>query len=152
MRRFILVLVLCLGCTSFAMAEESVKKIMDSPAKVSGRSTSVWIEHAGADTVGGKLAFRVKELCNSSSLFVLTQKDTPKLTLLMTSLSEFPSRPEIGSAVSVVWVYSESEGTLKSYLGRDVLLVSDNNVQAVAQRLAERTDGMAVKYSYLFEK
>ena len=58
----------------------------------------------------------------------------------------------MGSAFAVVWSYSESEGTLKHYLGRDVGVVSDATAETVAQRLAEGTDVMAVKYSYLFDK
>lgn len=128
------------------------KAIQDAPKAVPGRSTAVAVEHEGTDPVGAKLAFQLKELFNSASLFNLTDKDVPKLKVLISTVSEFAERPEVGSAFAVVWSYSESEGTLKHYLGRDVGVVSDATAQAVAQRLAEGTDGMAVRYSYLFDK
>ncbi len=145
--------ILLIFLTVPATGEDPVRKaIQDAPKPVSGRTTAVAVEHEGADPVGAKLAFQLKELFNSASLFNLTDKDIPKLKVLISTVSEFAGRPEVGSAFAVVWSYSESEGTLKHYLGRDVGVVSDATAETVAQRLAEGTDVMAVKYSYLFDK
>ncbi len=136
-----------------AMAEEPVKKsIKDSPKAVSGRTTAVAVQHEGADSAGAKLAFQLKDSFNTSSLFDLTDMDVPKITLYISTVSEFPGRPEVGSAFAVVWTYSESEGTLKHYLSREVGVVNDATARAAAGRLAELTDVIAVKYRYLFEK
>lgn len=135
-----------------AFAEEPEKKpLRDAPQKVAtGKSTTVAVEHEGEDTIGARLAFQLKEIFNTSSLFQLTDADKPKLNVLVSTVSEFPSRPEVGSAYAVVWVYSESRGNLQYYLGRQTGVVSEASVADVARVLAERTDGIAVKYGYLF--
>jgi hypothetical protein len=150
-RRTLLAFYLVFACALSAMGEEPVKKdIKDAPKAVSGRTTAVAVEHEGADTIGAKLAFELKELFNSASLFNLTDKDMPKITVFISTVPEFASRPEVGSAFAVVWAYSESEGTLKHYLGREVGVVSDASARTAAQQLAERTDEIALKYAYLF--
>ncbi len=133
-----------------AAGEELPKAVKDAPQPVPDRSTAVSVEHDGADMAGTRLVFHLKELVNTSSLFSLTEADNPKITLLISSASEFPSRPEVGSAYAVVWVYSENKGNLPYYLGRETGVVSEATALELARRLAERTDGIAVKYSYLF--
>ena len=66
--------------------------VPDSPATVADRSSPVNVEHEGTDTIGAKLAFDLKELFNSSSLFTLSEKDEPKLQVLISTAPEFPGR------------------------------------------------------------
>lgn len=151
--RVTVVLLLVFAMFSSAYAEEQGKKpIKDSPQKVVAKTTAVAVEHEGADTAGTRLAFQLKELCNTSSLFTLTDADVPKIIMLISTTSEFPTRPEIGSAYAVVWVYAENKGNLQYYLGRQTGVVSEASAVAVAQQLAERTDGISVKYGYLFSR
>ncbi|ABB39623.1 hypothetical protein Dde_2828 [Oleidesulfovibrio alaskensis G20] len=128
------------------------KTLPDKPAALPDRSVPVAVEHDGVDTAGTRLAFELKELFNGSGLFTLTDKDVPKYRVLISSVAEFPSRPEVGSVYSVIWVYSESEETLRHYLARDVGVVTQDTAKALALKLAERTDGIGVKYSYLFDR
>ncbi len=152
-RRIFLVCILVLVAVGQGIGEEpDTKSIEDAPQAVSGRTTAVAVEHEGSDAAGAKLALELKDLFNSSTLFQLTDKDTPKLKVFLSTVPEFPNRPEVGSVFAVVWVYSESERTLKHYLGREVGVVSDTTARAVAQRLGERTDRLASNYAYLFDK
>lgn len=89
-------------------------------------------------------------MLNSSNLFSLTEKDTPKIRLLISTVSEFPSRPGLGSAYSVVWVFSQSEATLRHFLMREVGVLTPDEVNDLAAKIVERTDGLAVRYGYLF--
>ena len=129
------------------------KPVADKPAETAAdRTTAVMVEHEGTDTLGAKLAFQLKGTFNSSSLFTLTEKDAPKLKVFISTLEEFPSRPHIASAYSVVWAFSQAEGTLSFLLSREVGLVSADELDALVAKLAERTDGIAAKYGYLFSK
>ena len=100
-------LVLFLVISAYA-EEKPAKPVKDAPRAVEVHATPVAVDHEGTDTPGTRLTFLLKELCNTSSLFVLTDKDTPKINILISSVPEFPSRPEIGSAYAVVWVYAET--------------------------------------------
>ena len=124
----------------------------DKPAVTVDRTTPVFIEHEGTDTLGANLAFKLKDLFNSSSLFALTEKDTPKLKVFVTTVEEFPSRPHIASAYSLVWAFSQAEGTLSFLLFREVGVTTAEELDALAIKIAERTDGVAAKYAYLFAK
>ncbi len=147
------VFILSLVVASAHAAQPTARKTLpDTPAAAPDRSVPIAIEHEGVDTAGARLAFELKELFNSSGLFTLTEKDEPKYRVLISTMAEFPSRPEVGSVFSVVWVYSESEGTLRHYLARDVGVVTMDSVKDIALALAERTDGIGVKYSYLFDR
>ncbi len=143
---------LLFALTANAAAEPPAgKSLPDTPAGAADRSTPVTVEHDGADTAGARLAFELKELFNSAGLFRLTEKDEPKYRLLLSTLPEFPSRPQVGSVYCVVWVYSGSEGTLRHYLARDLGVVTMETARDVALKLVERSDGIGVKYSYLFD-
>ncbi len=154
MRRSIIFigLLILVGAGPLRGEEPATKAIQDSPQAVTGRTTAVAVELDGSDAAGAKLAFELKELFNSSTLFELTDRDTPKLKVFLSTAPEFASRPELGSVFAVVWVYSETERTLKHYLAREVGVVSDGTARALAQRLAERTDRLASNYAYLFDK
>ncbi|MGE4297150.1 MAG: hypothetical protein AB7E47_03900 [Desulfovibrionaceae bacterium] len=127
-------------------------RIPDKPAPPKAdRSTPVTVEQRGTDDVGARLVFHVKELFNKNTLFSLSAKDGKKLKLIVSTSEEFPDRPALGSVYAAVWVYSESESTLKYYLDSRVGVVDAPDAARVAEVLAATTDTVASKYAYLFE-
>ena len=48
-------------------------------------------------------------------------------------------------------MFSQSENNLGYLLARDLGAVSADEVDALTNKLVERTDGLAVKYRYLFQ-
>lgn len=154
MRRLCLVLLLLTLCVVQALAADPPKEkapLPDNPTPITERNTPIAVEFEGTDSLGSRLTTRVKEVFNSSNLFSLTEKDTPKLRVLISSAPEFPSRPGVGSAYSVVWVFSQSEATLRHYLTREVGVLTPDEVNDVAARLIERTDALAARYGYLLQ-
>jgi len=123
----------------------------DTPARAEMRSTAVAVIHEGADSIGARLAMRLKERFNASNLFKLEERDQPKMRLLLNTMAEFPSRPGAGSIYSITWVFSQSEGHLAYLLARDVGILTLEEVDALTDSLVERTDGIGVKYGYLFK-
>ncbi|WP_051258045.1 hypothetical protein [Desulfovibrio cuneatus] len=114
-------------------------------------STPVFVELEGTDTIGAKLSMQLQEMFNSGTLFTLTAKDEPKIRILISTKPEFTSRPGVGSAYSVIWLYHERSTAFTSYLASEVGVVSLDEVPALAMRIAERTTGLAAKYSYIFK-
>lgn len=114
-------------------------------------STPVFVELEGTDTIGAKLSMQLQEMFNSGTLFTLTAKDEPKIRILISTKPEFTSRPGVGSAYSVIWLYHERSTAFTSYLASEVGVVSADEVPALAMRIAERTTGLAAKYSYIFK-
>ncbi|MGJ3521686.1 hypothetical protein ACR4XJ_01495 [Nitratidesulfovibrio sp. D1] len=139
------------GVSSALAAEAAPKAVADKPAPNVDRAVQVAVELEGTDSLGARLAFRLKDVFNASSLFVLSEKDAPKIRVLLSTTPEFPSRPAVGSAYSVVWVFSQSEGTLRHYLAREVGVVTAETVEDLVAHIAERTDGISVRYGYLFQ-
>ena len=123
----------------------------DTPARITERNTPVAVELEGTDSLGARLSMRVKETLNSSNLFVLTEKDTPKVRILISTVPEFETRPGVGSAYSVVWLFRESDSMMGLYLNREVGVLTPEEIDDVAARIVERTDGIAVRYGYLFQ-
>lgn len=105
----------------------------------------------GTDSIGAKLVTRLKESFNQSNLFALNEKDEPKLQVFVTTQPEFPSRPNVGSVYSICWVFKQGEGYLGFLLGRDLGTLNNEDVDALAARIVERTDGIAVKYGNLWK-
>ena len=134
-----------------ALGAESTA-LPDNPMHITPRNSPVSVEHEGDDALGARLSTRLKELLNGSSLFQLQEKDTPKFRIQLSSTSEFKDRPSVGSAYSVIWVFSLSDATLRHYLAREVGLLTPDQVDDIAARIVERTDNLAVRYSYLFPK
>ena len=132
-------------------APEKTAPIQDKPAKASERNTPVAVEYEGTDSIGARLATRLKENFNSSNLFQLTEKDTPKIRVLIATKPEFESRPGVGSAYAIVWLFSQSEATLRHFLVREVGVLTPDEVNDLAAKIIERTDGLAVRYGYLFQ-
>jgi len=153
LRTFVLLiaLVLTLPALPFNASAAETQSLPNKPADIAQRNTPIAVEMEGSDSIGSKLATRLKEAFNASNLFTLSAKDTPKLRVLIATTPEFPSRPAVGSAYCVVWLFSQSEGTLRHFLMREVGVVSADNVDALAAQLVERTDGLAVRYGYLFQ-
>ncbi|MCL2123707.1 MAG: hypothetical protein FWH34_06405 [Desulfovibrionaceae bacterium] len=139
------------GAVSGKTQQPPVKAQPDTPAKTETRSTAVAVIHEGADNIGARLATRLKEKFNASNLFKLEEKDQPKMRLLLNTMAEFPSRPGAGSVYSITWVFSQSEGHLAYLLARDVGVLTTEEVDALTDSLVERTDGIGVKYGYLFK-
>ena len=133
-------------------ADTGTGKQLEAKSAIKADATPVAVELEGTDTLGAKLSFQLKEVFNSGTLFALNDKDTPKLVVFISTTSEFPSRPEVGSAYSVVWVYSERSSVLSNYLAHEVGVVTPEGVADLAARLAERTSGLAAKHSYIFSK
>ncbi|OBQ50234.1 hypothetical protein [Halodesulfovibrio spirochaetisodalis] len=123
----------------------------DTPTVIASRNTPIFIEQKGADNLGSMLAFELKSTCNTSSLFKMTGDDVPKITVMITTMSEFASRPKIGSVYSIVWVFSEDSNNLKYYLAQDAGIVTEENVSMLATSIADKTDQIALQYGYLFE-
>ncbi|MDL2209434.1 hypothetical protein LJC26_01330 [Desulfovibrio sp. OttesenSCG-928-O18] len=148
-----IVAVFCISPSAFAAQPTVGSPVADKPANVKvDRTTAVMVEHEGTDTLGAKLAFQLKGTFNASSLFTLTEKDAPKLKVLLSTAEEFPSRPNIASIYSLTWAFSQGEGTLSFLLAREVGLITAEELDALILKIAERTDGIAAKYSYLFSK
>ncbi len=138
--------------TAAAEPAAAAKAPADKPAAQTERTTPISVEHEGADAVGSKLAFQLKGAFNTSSLFTLTERDGPRIKIFLSTVPEFPGRPGLSSAYAVVWTFSQAEGTLSFLLAREVGLLAADEVDALVSRLAEKTDGIAVKYRYLFSK
>ena len=139
------------GTVSGKVQQQSAKTQPDTPVKMETRSTAVAVIHEGADSIGARLAMRLKEAFNASNLFRLEEKDQPKMRLLLNTMAEFPSRPGAGSVYSITWVFSQSDAHLAYLLARDVGILTMEEVDALTYSLLERTDGIGVKYGYLFK-
>lgn len=123
----------------------------DKPIKPAETRTPIMVEHQGSDNVGGRLAYQLKELLEKSALFRLTNKDEKKLKLLLITKEEFPGRPNMSSIYTVVWSYSENDGTLKYFLSSDVGVANAAAVKEEAEALVSRTHEALTSYNYLFE-
>ena len=144
---FVLALVgICFGGTVYAKE----KSLPNSPQEVSKRVTPIFVEFEGNDSIGSRLSTKLKENFNTSNLFNLEGKDVPKFRILVSSVSEFEARPSVGSAYSVVWLFSLSDATLRHYLAMDVGVISADDVDDLVTKLAERTDSLVTRYTYLF--
>jgi len=136
-----------------ALAEDlpTGKSLPDKPGVVKVKSTPVAVVHDQVDQLGTRLAFQLKETFNASSLFSLTASDEPKIKLIISTKPEFPSRPQLGSVYSVVWIFSAGENVLTHYLASEAGTVDAATVAAAAEALAGRTTAVAEQYAYLFE-
>ena len=154
-------LLVCL-CAVFAAAPalaqdagnqgQAATAIENRPAQSgTDRVTPVAVIHDDLDVTGAALVLRLTEILNESSLFRLTDKDEKKIKIIVSSKEEFPGRPGIASAYSVVWIYSASENVLTHYLDSEVGFVAPDGTAAAARALATATDDVASRYAYLFE-
>lgn len=147
----------CLNAAvSFAAAPppQAGKPVQDEPRKIADRTTAISVLIDGTDSLGARLSTRLKERFNQSSLFRLNSaedKDTPELRLLLNTAPEFPSRPSVGSVYGVCWVFSQGKGYLGYLLAREVGTVNADDLDALVDKLVERTDGVAAKYGNLWK-
>ncbi len=144
---------LLFGLAAVALAQDQTPETIENrPAPAAAdRVTPVAVVHEDLDVTGAALVLRLKEVLNESSLFRLTDKDEKKLKIIVESKEEFPGRPGIASAYSVVWIYSASENVLTHYLDSEVGFVAPDGAAVAARALATATDDVASRYAYLFE-
>ena len=133
-----------------AAADTDTAKRMAQRAAIKAGATPIAVLHEGTDNLGAKLAYQLKEIFNSGTMFALNDKDEPKLQMIVGTVSEFPSRPGVGSVYCVVWAYSERPTALSSYLAQEVGVITPENLAELADKLAARTGGLAAKHSYIF--
>jgi len=138
------------GTQPLAVPKEDIPD-KPAPTEQKERKIVVSVEHDGADNVGGRLAYHLKELFDRSSLFTLSTRDERKIKVILRTREEFPGRPNMSSAYAVVFVYSETEGTLKYLLSSEVGFVHSASVKEDAEVLAGKAHEIYSKYSYLFE-
>lgn len=146
--------VLLFAVTAMAAQPQAGKPVQDNPEKGADRVTVVSVALEGTDSIGARLGTRLKERFNQSSLFTLNddeEKDTPKLYLMLDTQSEFPGRPGVGSVYSVCWVFKQGKGYLGYLLARELGTVNYDDLDALVDKLVERTDGIAAKYASLWK-
>lgn len=151
-------LLCCVFLAHSAFAEPSVqqagKPVQDAPKALTDRTTTISVLLDGSDSLGARLATRLKERFNQSSLFRLNaeeDKDMPELRVLLNTAPEFSSRPSIGSVYGVCWVFSQGKGYLGYLLAREIGTFNADDIDALVDKLVERTDGIAAKYSNLWK-
>ena len=143
-----------LAATPAPATPQAGKPVEDQPTQLADRFTLISVMLDGTDSLGARLSTRLKERFNQSSLFRLNpemDKDTPELRLLLNTAPEFPGRPSVGSVYGVCWVFSQGKGYLGYLLGREVGTVNSDDMDALVDKLVERTDGIAAKYSNLWK-
>ena len=156
---FVLAFALALPCAVQAAApapaaQQVGRPVPDKPAQTHDRTTAVAVVADGTDSIGARLATRLKERFNQSSLFRLTDeqaKDGQRLNVLLSTQPEFASRPGVGSVYGVCWAFSQGKDYLNLLLAREVGTVNAEDIDALVDRLVERTDGLAAKYSNLWK-
>ena len=139
------------GESNRAAETDSAKRLAERTAIKAG-ATPIDILHDGTDSLGAKLAYQLKEIFNSGTLFSLSDKDEPKLQLIIVTAQEFPSRPGVGSIYCAVWTYSERPTALSNHLAQEVGIVTPENLSQLADKLASRTSGLAAKHAYIFNR
>lgn len=151
--------IVCLFCLSIVQPALAAPKgtaaadpVPNAPAKVDARVTAVGVQAEGTDSIGARLTTALKEKFNTSSLFRLSVASEPRLLILISTAPEFPSRPSVGSVYCVIWAYSQKDDYLPMLLGREVGTISDEDIDGLVARLVERTDGLSVKYAYLWKR
>lgn len=121
------------------------------PQEEGGPRIPVSVEHAGADPIGTRLAFALKETFSKSPLFRVTTDEEKKISVRVTTRAEFADRPGLASGWSVVWLFTEQSDVLGFYLESDMGFADRDAVADAAVSLASRTEEVARRFSYLFE-
>ena len=124
----------------------------NTPVAVSTRTTTISVSHEGGDSLGARLATRLKELFNTSNLFRLDAGDGARIGLQLRTSPEFAERPGMGSVYSLVWLFLQDSKTLGNLLADEVGTFTGDQVDELAYKIVERTDGLSVKYGYLFQR
>lgn len=155
---YVVIMSICLGSVFSHAAQapepQPGRPVQDLPAPVNQRIITVNVQVDGTDSIGARLSTRLKERFNQSNLFRLNsdeEKDTPELRLLLNTAPEFPSRPGVGSVYGICWVFSQGKGYLGYLLAREIGTVNMDDLDALVDKLVERTDGVAAKYANLWK-
>ncbi len=127
-------------CASPAFSEETVQLKKE-------RRTPVIVEYEGNDSIGNALFTRLKAAVDSGN--PASPSREAKFRILLSTTSEFPSRPGVGSIYSAVWTLSMSEGAMEYYLVRDLGVVTPDTLEEVVSRIMGRTEGVSARYGYL---
>lgn len=160
--KFIAALLLLLACVAQTYPVNAAavpapvpgQPVEDAPKKLIDRTTAISVIMDGTDSLGARLSTRLKERFNQSSLFRLNSEEesgAPELRLLLNTAPEFPARPSVGSVYGVCWVFSQGKGYLGYLLAREVGTVNADDLDGLVDKLVERTDGIAAKYSNLWK-
>lgn len=150
----VLTLLLALQLPAFGATPQPGKPLQDAPQRLADRTTAVSVVLESADSIGARLSTRLKEKFNQSSLFRLNigeDNEGAELRILLNTEPEFPSRPHIGSVYGICWVFSQGKGYLPYLLAREIGTLNTEDVDALADKLVERTDGIATKYANLWK-
>lgn len=154
----IIIMSICFGSVFSHAAQtpepQPGRPVQDLPAPVNQRIITVNVQVDGTDSIGARLSTRLKERFNQSNLFRLNsdeEKDTPELRLLLNTAPEFPGRPGVGSVYGICWVFSQGKGYLGYLLAREIGTVNMDDLDALVDKLVERTDGVAAKYANLWK-
>ena len=131
----------------FCLCMNSVAFAADDAPRKAERRTPVVVEFEGNDSIGVALFSSLQKKINSTNPANPTRE--AKFRILLSTVSEFPSRPGVGSVYAVVWTLALSEGSMEYYLVRDLGIVTPDTVDEVADRIVSRTDGVAARYGYL---
>ncbi|MBP3730804.1 MAG: hypothetical protein J6I40_04955 [Mailhella sp.] len=132
-------LIVSMTCAVPAFADDAVTR--------KERRTPVVVEFEGSDSIGSALFTRLQNTLNQNNPSAPERE--AKFRLLLSTASEFPSRPGVGSVYTVVWTFAVSEGSMEYYLVRDLGVVTPDTVDEVVNRIMGRTDGVAARYGYL---
>jgi len=114
------------------------------------KKAAVTVEHNDTDPLGGRLAYRLKELLGRSALMRLSNREEKKIVLVLTTREEFPGRPNLCSIYAVTWLFSAKEGSLKYFLSTETGIVDATGLDQAAETILGRTDKLATTYGYLF--
>ncbi len=114
------------------------------------KKTPVAIEHDDNDTVGSRLAYRIKEMLGRSSLMQPSGKDEKKIVIVLKTKDEFPGRSGLSSIYSISWLFASKEGSLKYFLTSEAGIVDSADIDEVAETVLGKTDKLATTYAYLF--
>ena len=143
-----LALCLCAAVPASAQpAAEAATPAAVQKAVKKERRTPVIVEFEGNDTIGTMLFSTLRSRLESSN--PASPAGDAKFRILLSTASEFPSRPGVGSIYTVVWTLALSEGSMEYYLVRDLGVVTPDTVEDVVDRIISRTDGVAARYGYL---
>ncbi|MBQ9537022.1 MAG: hypothetical protein IJU79_04435 [Desulfovibrionaceae bacterium] len=150
----LIILVALLAEVAFADPAPTAKPYLEQTQTQVGHATPISLKLEGADSLGSKLALRLKERFNQSNLFDLRPMDEettkPKLVLLLATKAWCEPKPNLGSCYSLCWVFREGKGYLPYLLRQDVGLIEGENLESLVDRILELTDGIASRYHKLW--
>ena len=115
------------------------------------RRVPILVDAQGGDPFTTKLAFQFKEAVRRSEGYRLASSGEQAFAVRLIGKVEFESRPHLGSALSVSWLFRERSDVLPVLLDDSVEFVDAATLQPLVDALMARTDKLADKYAYLFD-